>query len=191
MVATKAGTRSRCLFAELEKKAGQRTARACSALWELCDWWLRAGAPVERLQNTSAGSTSGTAVGATRLIRYVAQLEARMREMELAASANTINGLRRVLHTVYARATAPASGRARTSEQVERKREPARLRHAERRDPADAGGVPVEWRGVMATACAGLRKGGSSACAVRVDLAARTILVTPLRRDTTKAATRT
>jgi len=135
---------------------------------DLCSWWLDEWCPAssayrerKRLERHVLGQKLGELP--LRLVTPIA-IDARLREMEKDGLSGTyVNGLRRVLSTVFTRARR-AGKWARSNPIVdvptrrEEKRAYATLRAEE--VPLVLGNAPTEWRGVFATALyGGLRKG--------------------------------
>ena len=166
-------------------------------LGQLCEWWLRERCPPSsayrersRLRRhvleTPLGGLPLTAVTAARI-------EERQREMERAGLARSyVNGLRRVLHTVFARARRDGlwSG-PNPIDAVEKRPEPKRAYVTLRADevPLLLAAVTDGWRPVFAAALyTGLRKGELFGLRKSdVDLEHRTITVhRSYDRETTK-----
>jgi integrase len=166
-------------------------------LGQLCEWWLRERCPacsVSRERSRLRRHVLDTPLGALPLIAVNAvRVEERQREMERSGLAGSyVNGLRRVLHTIFARARRDQlwSG-ANPIDEVEKRRELKRAYSTLRAEevPAFLAAVPDSWRAIFAAAVyTGLRKGELFGLRkVDVDLAHRTITVCrSYERETTK-----
>jgi len=197
-------TEARRLAGDLERRAERQRmglepmpTDSSMTLGQLCGWWLK-----ERCPKTSAyrersrlrRNVIDAALGALPLTAVnAARIEERQREMERdGLSRSYVNGLRRVLHTVFARASRDGhwSG-PNPVDQVEKRPEPKRayvtLRASE--VPLLLAAAPSAWRGVFAAAIyTGLRKGELFGLRkTDVDLEGRTIMVCrSYGRETTK-----
>jgi len=168
-------TGARRLAGELERRAERQRlgleplpTDSSMTLGQLCDWWLRERCPKSsayRERSRLRRHVMETALGALPLTAVTAaRIEERQREMERAGLARSyLNGLRRVLHTVFARARRDGlwSG-PNPIDEVEKRPEPKRAYVTLRADevPLLLAAVPDAWRAVFAAALyTGLRKG--------------------------------
>jgi integrase len=166
-------------------------------LGQLCEWWLRERCPSSsayRERSRLRRHVMDAALGAVPLTAVTAaRIEERQREMERAGLARSyLNGLRRVLHTVFARARRDGlwSG-PNPIDEVEKRPEPKRAYVTLRAEevPLLLAAVPDGWRAVFAAALyTGLRKGELFGLRRNdVDLDHRTITVRrSYDRETTK-----
>ena len=197
-------TEARRLAGELERRAERQRlgleplpTDSSMTLGQLCEWWLRERCPrssVYRERSRLSRHVLETGLGALPLTAVTAaRIEERQREMERAGLARSyVNGLRRVLHTVFARARRDGlwSG-PNPIDEVEKRPEPKRAYVTLRAEevPLLLGAVPDAWRAVFAAALyTGLRKGELFGLRKSdVDLDHRTITVRrSYDRETTK-----
>ncbi len=197
-------TEARRLAGELERRAERQRlgleplpTDSSMTLGQLCDWWLRERCPapsVYRERSRLRRHVLETPLGALPLTAVTAaRVEERQRDMERAGLARSyVNGLRRVLHTVFARARKDGlwSG-PNPIDQVERRPEPKRAYVTVRAEevPLLLAAVPDAWHPVFAAAVyAGLRKGELfGLCKSDVDVEHRTVTVRrSYDRETTK-----
>ncbi len=197
-------TEARRLAGELERRAERQRlgleplpTDSSMTLGQLCEWWLRGRCPsssVYRERSRLRRHILETPLGALPLTAVTAaRIEERQREMERAGLARSyVNGLRRVLHTVYARARRDGlwSG-PNPIDEVEKHPEPKRAYVTLRAEevPLLLAAVPDAWRAVFAAALyTGLRKGELFGLRKSdVDLDHRTITVRrSYDRETTK-----
>jgi len=203
---TRSKTEARRLAGELERRAERQRlgleplpTDTSMTLGRLCEWWLRERCPrssVYRERSRLRRHILERPLGALPLTTVTAApIEERQREMERAGLARSyVNGLRRVLHTVFARARRDGlwSG-PNPIDEVEKRREPKRAYVTLRAEevPLLLAAVPDAWRAVFAAALyTGLRKGELFGLRKSdVDLDHRTITVRrSYDRETTKGA---
>jgi integrase len=168
-------TAARRLAGELERRAERQRlgleplpTDSAMTLGQLCDWWLRERCPASsayRERSRLRRHVLATSLGALPLTAVTAaRVEERQREMERDGLARSyVNGLRRVLHTVFARARRDGlwSG-PNPVDEVEKRPEPKRAYVTLRAEevPLLLAAVPDAWLAVFATALyTGLRKG--------------------------------
>ncbi len=205
-LATKAAnkTEARRLAQDLERRAERQRhgldplpSDATMSLGELCSWWLRERCPeasVDGERRRLELHVTRTALGDVPLAQVApAALDGRLREMERdGAAPASVNKLRAVLHTVFARAIkAQLWTGANPVAAVETRRVPRRAYATLRAEevPVLLPHVPDYWRGVFAAALyTGMRKGELfGLLKTDVDLPLRAILVArSYDRDTTK-----
>lgn len=197
-------TEARRLAGELERRAERQRlgleplpTASSMILGELCEWWLRERCPVSSAYRECSRlrrHVIDTSLATLPLIAVTAaRIEERQREMERAGLARSyVNGLPRVLHTVFARARRDQlwSG-ANPIDEVEKRPEPKRAYVTLRAEevPLLLAAVPDAWRTVFAAALyTGLRKGELFGLRKSdVDLGHRTITVRrSYDRETTK-----
>src|SRR5258708_24488471 len=168
-------TEARRLAGELERRAERQRlglealpSDSSMTLGQLCEWWLRERCPASsayRERSRLRRHVIDTALGTLPLIAVnAARIEERQREMERAGLAHSyVNGLRRVLHTVFARARrAQLWSGPNPIDEVEKLSEPKRAYVTLRAEeiPALLAGVPDPRRGLFAAALyTGIRKG--------------------------------
>lgn len=197
-------TEARRLAGELERRAERQRlglepmpTDSSMTLAQLCEWWLRERCPTSsasRERSRLRKHVIDKWLGRLPLVAVqAARIEERQREMEHDGLGRSyLNGLRRVLHTVFARGRRdqlwtgpnPVEG---VEKRPETKRTYVTLRAEE--VPALLAAVPDDWRAIFATAVyTGLRKGELFGLRkVDVDLPNRTILVCrSYARETTK-----
>lgn len=197
-------TEARRLAGELERRSERQRlgleplpTDSSMTLGQLCEWWLRERCPdcsVSRERSRLRRHVLDTSLAALPLIAVnAARIEERQREMERDGLARSyINGLRRVLHTIFSRARSDQlwSG-ANPIDQVEKRPELKRAYVTLRAEevPALLAAVPGSWRAIFAAAVyTGLRKGELFGLRkTDVDLAHRSLTVCrSYERETTK-----
>ena len=168
-------TEAKRLIAEVERKAERqrlglevRPDESGLTFGELCEWWLKNRCPEGSLVNEQCRLRKhivSRPIGTVPVRQLTAaRIEDRLREMEAAGIAPvTINGMRRVLNTVFGKARkAGVWTGTNPVEEVERRREPKPLYETLRAEEVDVllPHVPDQWRDFFAAAVyAGLRKG--------------------------------
>ena len=197
-------TEARRLAADMERKAERQRygleplpGDSDMTFGKLCEWWLKERCPAGSLYDER--KRIGRHVLATPLasvpVRFVtsAVIDQRLREMERdGAAPASLNKLRSILHTVYARAAKADvwNGRNPTAA-VDTRRVPKRAYETVRAEevPVLLAHVPDDWRGVFAAALyTAMRKGELFGLRkADVDLEHGTITVArSYDRDTTK-----
>jgi integrase len=197
-------TEARRLAEDMERRAERQRhgleplpAESTQTLGQLCEWWLDERCPAQSREgerNRLTLHVLKTPLAALPLPQVTAAaVDARLREMERdGAAPASLNKLRAVLHTVFARAAkARLWTGANPLEAVEPRRVPRRAYDTLRAEEVAQllPHVPEDWRGFFAAALlTGMRKGELCGLQKRdVDLARGFILVgRSYERETTK-----